>query len=57
MPLGKVAAHFIREYLTKARPHMLRGSDTPESRLFLSINRTPLAQQSLYGMIHSRGDR
>lgn len=52
VPLGKVAAHFIREYLTKGRPHMLRGSDTPESRLFLSINGTPLAQQSLYGMIH-----
>jgi integrase/recombinase XerD len=52
VPLGKVAAHFIREYLTKARPHMLRGSDTPEARLFLSINGTPLAQQSLYGVIH-----
>jgi integrase/recombinase XerD len=52
VPLGKVAAHFIREYLTKARPHMLRGSDAPESRLFLSINGTPLAQQSLYGVIH-----
>ena len=52
VPLGKVAAHFIREYLTKARPHMLRAADSPESRLFLSINGTPLAQQSLYGMIH-----
>jgi integrase/recombinase XerD len=52
VPLGKVAAHFIREYLTKARPHMLREADTPETRLFLSINGTPLAQQSLYGMIH-----
>jgi integrase/recombinase XerD len=52
VPLGKVAAHFIREYLTKARPHMLREADSPESRLFLSINGTPLAQQSLYGMIH-----
>lgn len=52
VPLGKVAAHFIREYLTKARPHMLRAADTPESRLFLSINGTPLAQQSLYGVIH-----
>jgi integrase/recombinase XerD len=51
VPLGKVAAHFIREYLTKARPHMLRAADTPETRLFLSINGTPLAQQSLYGAI------
>ncbi len=51
VPLGKVAAHFIREYLTKARPHMLRAADTPEARLFLSINGTPLAQPSLYGMI------
>jgi integrase/recombinase XerD len=42
VPLGKVAAHFIREYLTKARPHMLREADTPETRLFLSINGTPL---------------
>jgi integrase/recombinase XerD len=52
VPLGKVAAHFIREYLTRARPHMLRAADTPESSLFLSINGTPLAQQSLYGVIH-----
>jgi integrase len=51
VPIGKVAVHFIREYLTKARPHMLRGSDTPEARLFLSSNGTPLAQQSLYGAI------
>ena len=52
VPIGKVATHFIREYLTKARPHMLRVADTPEARLFLSINGTPLAQQSLYGAIH-----
>jgi integrase/recombinase XerD len=49
VPLGKVAAHFIREYQTKARPHMLREGDTPETRLFLSINGTPLASASLYG--------
>jgi integrase/recombinase XerD len=49
VPLGKVAAHFIREYITKARPHMLPQADTPETHLFLSINGTPLASASLYG--------
>jgi integrase/recombinase XerD len=47
VPLGKVAAHFIREYLTKARPHMLRGADTPETALFLSIHGRALGCSTL----------
>lgn len=51
VPLGKVAAHFIREYLTKSRPHMLRSSDSPESALFLSLTGNRIAQPTLYGLI------
>lgn len=51
VPLGKVAAHFVREYLTKARPQMIRAADTPESALFLSLTGNAVAAPTLYGLI------
>jgi integrase/recombinase XerD len=53
VPLGKVAAHYIREYLAKVRPLMLWKQPSPEAvdKLFFSMRRRPLHPQMLYYMI------
>jgi integrase/recombinase XerD len=50
VPLGKVAAHFVREYVSKARPHLVR--DTVEETLFLSYETgRMLAMNSLIDIV------
>ena len=55
VPLGKVAAHYIREYLSKARPRLLH--DTAEQTLFITLQGRPLAQSTLETLVKNHGDR
>ncbi|HEV2718497.1 MAG TPA: tyrosine-type recombinase/integrase [Thermoanaerobaculia bacterium] len=55
VPLGKVAVHFIREYLTKARPKLLR--DNKEQTVFLTLQGRPLAANTLETIVSTHGDR
>ncbi len=50
VPLGKVAAHYLREYLTRARPRMLR--DEAGATLFLSMQGGRLAATTLQDIVH-----
>jgi integrase/recombinase XerD len=50
VPLGKVAAHYLREYLTRARPRMLR--DEADATLFLSMQGGRLAATTLQDIVH-----
>jgi integrase/recombinase XerD len=53
VPLGKVAAHYVREYLTNVRPRMLARLPSPGAadRLFFSQMRRPLHPQMIYYMV------
>lgn len=53
VPLGKIAAHYIREYLTNVRPKMMAKLSGPDAveKLFFSQLRHPMQPQSLYHMI------
>ncbi len=51
VPIGKVAVHFVREYLTKSRPHLLRGTDTPQSLLFVSQRGGRLGAEALQRIV------
>jgi len=57
VPVGKVAVHFTREYLTKARPHLIRTSDTPQSLLFVSQRGGRLGAEALQRMVKSYAER
>ncbi len=54
VPLGKIAAHFIREYLTRVRPKLVR--DAAEQTLFLTLQGKPLAQSTLESLVKTHGD-
>jgi integrase/recombinase XerD len=53
VPLGKVAAHYMREYLTNVRPRMMAKMSSPEAveRVFFSQLRHPLHPQMIYYMV------
>jgi len=57
VPLGKVAVHFVREYLTKARPHLIRETGTPQSLLFVSQRGGQLGAEALQRMVKSCAER
>jgi integrase/recombinase XerD len=50
VPLGKMAVHFVREYVTRARPHMMRDDAT--HTLFLSLQGRKLGMSTLQDIIH-----
>jgi integrase/recombinase XerD len=50
VPVGKVAAHYLSEYLTRARPRMLR--DEADPTLFLSMQGGRLAANTLGDVVH-----
>jgi integrase/recombinase XerD len=53
VPMGKVAAQYVREYLTNVRPRMMAKMPHPEAaeRLFFSQRRRPLHPQMLYYLV------
>ena len=53
VPLGKVAAQYLREYLATVRPKMMATMPHPDAveRLFFSMQRRPLHPQMLYYMV------
>jgi integrase/recombinase XerD len=53
VPLGKVAVHFIREYLTKARPKLIR--DRAEQTLFLTVQGRPMKDSTLQTLVAQHG--
>lgn len=50
VPLGKVAAHYLQEYLTRSRPRMLR--EEANSTLFLSMHGGRIAATTLQEIVH-----
>jgi len=51
VPLGKIAAHFVRDYLGKARPHLVR--EAAQATLFLCYEGgRPLAMNTLIDIVH-----
>lgn len=55
VPVGKVAVHFIREYITKARPKLVR--DKAEQTLFLTLQGRSMAANTLETIVSTHGDR
>lgn len=53
IPLGAVAAGWIRRYLVQARPCFARG-DTTETCLFLTRRGTPFTRQGVFVMLEKR---
>jgi len=53
VPMGKVAAQYLLEYLENVRPQMMRTMRGPDAveRLFFSQRRHPLQPQMLYYMV------
>ena len=50
VPLGKVGVHFVRGYITRARPHLLRS--TADHTLFLSLHGRKLGMSTLQDIVH-----
>jgi integrase/recombinase XerD len=59
VPLGKVAAHYVREYLGNVRPRMMATMPHPEAadRLFFSQRRRPLHPQMIYYMVRQNRNK
>lgn len=55
VPLGKIAVHFIREYITKSRPKLLR--ENAEQTLFLTLQGRPMAANTLETVVSNHGER
>lgn len=49
LPLGKIAVHSLNDYLTLARPYILKNKD--ENSLFLNCNGTKLTRQGFWKII------